>query len=322
VTYNDSLRLEAKVNVSELKSSGTYNVTALAEGDILGISDFPVEVVSVTGSSVELEYRAWKENITSAGTYDTGYGFSVVTIVSGGVLAVNDTTGQLATSLGALIQLSGGEPRVVEEGGANIDLTYNETNKNYESVNVAGVATLDAENEKGLSNYGSVVTLGAGRETVEIVYPDEQVKARALVGELAPAPEQVVEKYTPILTPVGKLADKVDPTANHLILVGGTCVNELVAKFYNVTFPTCGEDAATAMNMSRDQAVIEVKKGVFATDKIAMVVAGWEAPHTRLASTLVQRYSLKETPPKGIYTDAAKVVIKGVSVEAPEVTPV
>jgi hypothetical protein len=289
VKFADANKLDMAVSVVKLKAAGTYNVTDLAKDDVLGISDYAVFVEDVGTDWVKLTHRAWSLNITTDGTYDTGYGFSIVTITSGGVLAVDGTTGQLATDLGALITPTG----VVQEALGTITVNYNATLKNYESVSIAEF-TLEAENARGLTNYGSLVTLGAARETVTIVYPDEQIKANAILGEVAPAElvEVYKEEIRPIRVSIAMLDTEITDLAaldKNVIAVGGPCVNLVSAQAYGFTELTCGAPAAEAVGITEGQAKIEVFEDII-TGKYLVVVVGYSALDTRVASAALQRY--------------------------------
>jgi hypothetical protein len=323
VTFNDKNRLETKVNVSKLKAAD--GATSIVKDDVIGVKGFAVNVVDIApdASWVKLKHRAWENNISLTETYqyfDTGYGFAVNITKNATNMLIVDSAAELETSLGAKINTTG----VVEESGDVIAISYNATNKNYDSVTVPGEATaLTSENKKALSNYGSVVTLGAGRETVEIVYPDEKVQARALVGELKPAPEQVVEKYTPIVGAIGKLDTDPDlkPAERHLIIVGGPYANRLAAQFYNLSFPitVTADEVGKAMGIpaAKGNAVIEVKEGVFGAGKLVILVAGWDKADTRLAARVLQEHAtrLKDVT-------KAKVVISGTELATATITPV
>jgi hypothetical protein len=83
-------------------------------------------------------------------------------------------------------------------------------------------------------------------------------------------------------TPV--TADEINnKEAFNLVLVGGPCVNSLSAEFLGVTFPACG----AASGLTEDTAIIELKEN---GDKMALVVAGWEAPDTRRAGVVLANY--------------------------------
>ena len=63
-------------------------------------------------------------------------------------------------------------------------------------------------------------------------------------------------------------------------MLGDSCVNKLVADLWKVTFPTCGE----GLPYGPGEAVVELMEN---GDKVAMVVAGWDAIDTRTAARVV-----------------------------------
>jgi len=123
------------------------------------------------------------------------------------------------------------------------------------------------------------------------------------------------KEFVPITGAVAKLdtelPDATTRGANNLILVGGPCVNTLVAALATDKFPyTC------ANWPGRDFGMIKVIDDAFATGKVAVVVAGTRAADTRLASSVVQQYSTRLSGVTG-----STVEVTGTTA-SPVITPV
>jgi hypothetical protein len=167
----------------------------------------------------------------------------------------------------------------------------------------------------GLLVY-SVKTNAAGNKAV-IGVPAETVKAKVYFGKLgAVAPGEVTyNKVSPIKTAVAKLDSEVtaaDKAAYHLVLVGGPCVNSLVADL-----KAAGKfDYGCADWPGENFAYFQVIDDAFTSGKVAVVLAGTRAEDTRLACSVAQNYDAYKTQ----FGNATKVKITG-TIAAPSITP-
>jgi len=136
-----------------------------------------------------------------------------------------------------------------------------------------------------------------------------KLKAAAVAGG-----EVTYNKVAPIKTAVAKLDSEVgdaEKAAYHLVLVGGPCVNSLVAdlkkagKFEYGCADWPGENFA----------LFEVIDDAFATGKVAVVIAGTRAEDTRLACSVAQNYDAYKDKLVG-----TKVKITG-ELKAPSIVP-
>jgi len=66
----------------------------------------------------------------------------------------------------------------------------------------------------------------------------------------------------------------------NLIIIGGSCINAAAAKALGVSEGTCGSAFTDATGVGADQFLIKVVDSPYASGKIAMVVAGYEAADT------------------------------------------
>ena len=74
---------------------------------------------------------------------------------------------------------------------------------------------------------------------------------------------------------------EVATPSNNLIVIGGTCINSVAAKLKQVDTGSCGEDSG----LSPNEAIIELF--TLDNDKVAMLVAGYDAVDTQAASRAV-----------------------------------
>lgn len=157
---------------------------------------------------------------------------------------------------------------------------------------------------------------GAG-DVFKFKIPAKELAARVSVGKASGTTTTggtTVNKVAPITSAVAKLDSEVGTAekAKDLILVGGPCVNKLTAQALGKTYPACGASSGITPNT----ALIQVVDDAFAKGAQALIVAGWEADNTRLATSVLQQY---DKYLKGV--TASQVTVTG-TVASPVVTPV
>ncbi|MCX8190669.1 MAG: S-layer protein [Candidatus Aenigmarchaeota archaeon] len=169
-----------------------------------------------------------------------------------------------------------------------------------------------------MTKWGTKVvydTSGAG--TVTITYPDTQVYHLVGVGTDPKWTTEATEagKYktvAPLALPVAKLSSEVttaDRTNANIVLVGGPCVNTLVAQLNAAgKFPYGCADWP-----GENFAIVKVIEDAFTTGKTALVIAGTRAEDTRLATSLLSQGKLENQ-------QAPTVKITG-TVTTPVITP-
>ncbi|MEM5799270.1 MAG: S-layer protein [Candidatus Aenigmatarchaeota archaeon] len=145
--------------------------------------------------------------------------------------------------------------------------------------------------------YGVVVKnpdSNGASDKVVLHVPADQVKAKVVVygpgGTSSTTEGGKIKKVVPVTTPVAKLDTEVDPTTvgKHLVLVGGPAVNRLTAQAMGLTFPTYGSSGL--LPFAEGEGYIKVYDGVFKAGQVVVVVAGWEADQTRMATSLLQQF--------------------------------
>ena len=80
-----------------------------------------------------------------------------------------------------------------------------------------------------------------------------------------------------------------------MIVVGGSCVNSVAA---NLLGATCGADFTEKTGVGSGEFLIQSFGGEYATGKIALVVAGYEAADTVNAATYLRTQTVDTTAGK------------------------
>ncbi len=145
--------------------------------------------------------------------------------------------------------------------------------------------------------YGVVVKnpdSNGASDKVVLSVPADQVKAKVVVygpgGTSSTTEGGKIKKVVPVTTTVAKLDTEVNPTTvgKHLVLVGGPAVNRLTAQAMGLSYPTYGSSGL--LPYGEGEAYIKVYEGVFKPGQVVVVVAGWEADNTRMATSLLQQF--------------------------------
>jgi hypothetical protein len=86
--------------------------------------------------------------------------------------------------------------------------------------------------------------------------------------------------------------NKVDSVKDmNLIVVGGSCINTVAAKILDSTSPLCGADFTAKTNVGAGQYIIKTVESPYNAEKIAMLVAGYEAAETESAVEMAKTAS-------------------------------
>ncbi|MDP4012897.1 MAG: S-layer protein [Candidatus Nanoarchaeia archaeon] len=217
-----------------------------------------------------------------------------------GTLAINVTL----TTLSSEFDEDGPETGGTNNEVIQINITSRSNNEVGIGANsvggVSGTTTLtlhepdeDRDHAYGMSDFGVFVDLfdEAGTdeaETLTIEYPLVQRGAKVFVtmGPTTTSSSKAGQICTVAdITPASMLDTEVGSRASsyNLILVGDSCVNKLVADLWGVSYPSCGEDLPYGPGESIVQLV---ENG----NKVAMIVAGYDAIDTRTAAKVVANY--------------------------------
>lgn len=151
----------------------------------------------------------------------------------------------------------------------------------------------DTYTSKTVDRYGTLVTRNTyGQGTITISYPNDQATAAVAIGSdpvfTTTAGGATVETAVKITEPVAKFDNEIDTTAltGDLILVGGPCVNTLVAELMGTTLENCMDV------WTYTKGIIKEYENVFDSGKKALVVAGTYAADTRELAAKVMKGTL------------------------------
>ena len=141
---------------------------------------------------------------------------------------------------------------------------------------------------KEIDLWGTIITTDAGGtgdpDSVVISYPDEQIYAQVYIAENAAA-------ITPGSTGGGTGGGQVmivkdtevsSVASKNLVVVGGSCINIAAAKILSSTTPLCEAafTEATGGQVGTGQYIIKVVTSPYSDNKVAMLVAGYNAADT------------------------------------------
>jgi hypothetical protein len=147
---------------------------------------------------------------------------------------------------------------------------------------------------KGMSTYGTYAEYDTTTMSASVKYPDSftygniyVLSPTGTISTSGTAGSVTTQTVLPITSDVVKLDSEItatDKTSKDLILVGGPCINTLVADL-----ATAGKFPYTCANWpGRNFGKIQLISDAFATGQTALVVAGTRAADTDLASLVVQ----------------------------------
>jgi len=189
--------------------------------------------------------------------------------------------------------------------GANITLTlgFNSASTPEVSVTATGSATAGGEGGRGAASsteiqdtdvfrnfiYSSLATEilwekpSGGQNSVKLNYHGGESFGKVYLSDSSSVSSEgsgaTDSGYTTV-TP----EEVSSVSGKNLIVVGGPCINSVAADLLGVPAGSCGADSG----MSEGEAMVKAFASPFATDKLAVLVAGWETADTmRAAQALV-----------------------------------
>ena len=140
--------------------------------------------------------------------------------------------------------------------------------------------------QSGITKYGTLIKFDTTENDFsDVEYPNEQMFIDILfsagAATITPGGDGDVGKGGQVLivrdTEVSSVASK------NLFVVGGSCINTVAAKILDSTSPICGADFTTKTEVGVGQYIIKTVESPYNADKIATLVAGYEAAQTILA---------------------------------------
>ena len=116
-----------------------------------------------------------------------------------------------------------------------------------------------------------------------INYPESQIDAQVYIGEVASSVTPGGSSGgTGLLVAVSD--NEIDSVKDkNLIVIGGSCVNKAAAKILGSDVPLCGAAFTDIAKAGATQYIIKTVKSPYNAEKIAVLVAGFEAADTQNA---------------------------------------
>ncbi len=159
----------------------------------------------------------------------------------------------------------------------------------------------DSKQTDAANLWGSIINFDAGdsdQVKATISYPDEQIFSQIYIAENSAV-------ITPGKTGAGggqilivKDSEVTSVASKNLIVVGGSCINTVAAKILGSDSPLCTSDFTEKTGAGAGQYVIQTVKSPYSDDKVATLVAGYEAADTENA--------VKKLLEGGVMTDSGK----------------
>jgi len=298
-------------------TSNTINIyvpgTATAVGTGTVTSGATATNINVTASATTgyIDFLASCTNATATITCNIGLGKSGGTMkTSPGVVLVEEAQegGSIHKWIYIPMAYDSTTTRTYVTTPASSDINYDAT------LSVTGAIG----DYKGMTTYGSLIeylAVSAGGSG-SIKYPDTYsygnvylLGPEGTISATGTAGQVTTEKVLPITADVVKLDSEItstDKSTYDIVLVGGPCVNTLVAELATAgKFPyTC------AAWPGRDFGRVQLISDAFATGKTALVIAGTRAADSDLAARIVQTGfpGATDTQKAGTYTEVTGTV--------------
>ncbi|MEM4271119.1 MAG: hypothetical protein QXO70_03440, partial [Candidatus Pacearchaeota archaeon] len=129
-----------------------------------------------------------------------------------------------------------------------------------------------------------VLDKGPDQQTLKVEYHNTEDE-ESYVDFFVAAPGVTTGGAAGVL--VVKDSEASSVASKNLVVVGGSCVNTLAAQMLGSSVPMCGEEFTAKTGVGAGQALIKVAASPLNSEKIAMLIAGYEADDTSKAATYV-----------------------------------
>ena len=157
----------------------------------------------------------------------------------------------------------------------------------------------DDESYRDMDWWGSLITLDksdSDQTTAAISYPDDQVEAMVYVAE---ADASVVGGTSGALGDIVYDASEVSSVSNkNLIVLGGSCINTVAASLLGSSSPLCGADFTAETQVGSGSFLISSYASPYNANKIALLVAGYDAADTINAANALKSNTVDTTANK------------------------
>jgi hypothetical protein len=183
----------------------------------------------------------------------------------------------------------------------------------------SGTKESDTDITQSVSRWGTWIERDSSDQArVSVWYPDEEVSAAVVVldndatASVGGGASGTVRSATPIKTSLGKLDVDVtsgDRNSKSFILVGGPAVNDLVAEL-GAAGKTWDREGYVAQG--EGTAIIDYVANAFTNGRAALVVAGYSAADTRVATSWLQDFDAHDlTGARVVLKNGVKTTVAG-----------
>lgn len=176
------------------------------------------------------------------------------------------------------------EPGRTGDDGLGVDETPSGDTWSNDSSSWRSSRASDSKLTDAADLWGTIVTYDASdsdQTKATISYPDEQIFAQIYMAEnsasITPGSvsgggggQILIVKDSEVSSVAGK----------NLVVVGGSCINTVAAKILGSDSPLCTSDFTAKTNTGEGQYIIKSVKSPYSDNKVAMLVAGYEAADT------------------------------------------
>ncbi len=312
------------INITDADFTGAYkNITNLKIPDGDGYSNIVFATAGAGTSNGPLNYTvtvgsgtATHINTSTLASADGLIGAVRYNVTSTGVnntvtLRIEDGVGGTVITRPAIILLeeqddaNNYEATIVQTGGAgtsdngigvsDVDFTWNADAAMDGSA--YGSSGLQLESNDDLyvmmDVWGTKVTVDqstSDQYTATISYPDNQVVANVYVAEEA----AIISGGSSSggSTSLGEIivedSEVSQVAAKHLIVIGGSCINEVAATLLGSESALCGSDFEDATTIGSGSFLIETFSSEWGDNRVATLVAGYNAADTTNAATFLR----------------------------------
>jgi hypothetical protein len=119
---------------------------------------------------------------------------------------------------------------------------------------------------------------GSALNSIDVTYAGEESYAEVFISEALATVVSAADDGTKVV--VVKDSEVSSVSSKNLVVVGGSCINTVAAEILGSESPICGEAFSEATNVAAGQYLIKTVVSPYATNKVAMLVAGYDAEDT------------------------------------------
>jgi len=142
--------------------------------------------------------------------------------------------------------------------------------------------TVGDDDVYSVTKYGTFVKqTGTDDKQLEIFYPENAIQSKFFIGELNSQLDSTLVDTSSMI----KITDSAIETykTRNLVVVGGSCINSVAAQLLGSSTPLCGEAFTAKTNVTAGHYLIQAFKNPWNQEKVAILVAGYNAEDTTRA---------------------------------------